>query len=195
MDVKTAFLNGHLEEDIYMMQPDSFVTNNQSQRVFKLQKSIYGLKQASRSWNIRFDEAIKSFGFCQNPDESCVYRKTEGGRVVFLVLYVDDILLLGSDIGLLSTVKVWLAKTFDMKDLGEANYILGIKLHRDRKNRMIGLSQAAYIDKVLVRFAMLRFQEGYHTFQAWDEPFQGSVSQDTCEKGTNESNTICFGCG
>ena len=74
-----------------------------------------------------------------------MYMKTEGGRVVFLVLYVDDILLLGSDIGLLSTVKVWLAKTFDMKDLGEANYIPGIKLHRDRKNRMIGLSQDAYI--------------------------------------------------
>ena len=65
MDVKTAFLNGHLEEDIYMMQPDGFIANNQSQRVCKLQKSIYGLKQASRSWNIRFDEAIKSFGFCQ----------------------------------------------------------------------------------------------------------------------------------
>ena len=78
MDVKTAFLNGHLEEDIYMMQPDSFVAKNQEQRVCKLQKSIYGLKQASRSWNIRFDQAIKSFGFSQNPDESCVYMKSEG---------------------------------------------------------------------------------------------------------------------
>ena len=133
MDVKTAFLNGHFEEDIYMMQPNGFITKNQEQRVCKLQKSIYGLKQVSRGWNIRFDQAIKSFGFCQNPDESCVYIKSEGGRVVFLVLYVNDILLLGSDIGMLSTVKVWLAKAFDMKHFGEANYILGIKLHRDRK--------------------------------------------------------------
>ena len=76
--------------------------------------------------------------------------KCEGGRVVFLVLYVDDMLLLGSDIKMLSTVKAWLAKTFDTKDLGEASYILGIKLHQDRKNRMIGLSQTVYIDKVLV---------------------------------------------
>ena len=129
MDVKTAFLNGHLEEDIYMMRPDGFVAKNQEQRVCKQKKSIYGLKQASRSWNIRFDQAIKSFGFCQNPDESCVYMKNDGDRVVFLILYVDDILLLGKDIGMLSTVKVWLAKTFDMKDLGEASYILGIKLH------------------------------------------------------------------
>ena len=83
-----------------------------------------------------------------------MYMKSEGEMVVFLVLYVDDILLLGRDIGKLSTVKVWLAKTFDMKDLGEASYILGNKLHRDRKNKMIGLSQAAHIDKVLIRFAM-----------------------------------------
>ena len=94
-------------------------------------KSIYGLKQASRSWNIRFDQAIKSFGFIQNMDEPCVYKKHEENAVVFLVLYVDDILLIGNDIGVLSTVKVWLASTFDMKDLGEASYILGIKLLRD----------------------------------------------------------------
>ena len=69
-----------------------------------------------------------------------MYTKSEGNRVVFLVLYVDDILLLGKDVGMLAAVIVWLAKTFDMKDLGEASYILGIKLHRDLKNRMIGLS-------------------------------------------------------
>eukprot|EP00268_Persea_americana_P037989 TRINITY_DN3764_c1_g3_i1.p2 TRINITY_DN3764_c1_g3~~TRINITY_DN3764_c1_g3_i1.p2 ORF type:complete len:119 (+),score=14.80 TRINITY_DN3764_c1_g3_i1:1201-1557(+) len=108
-----------------MMQPDGCVAKNQEQRVCKLQKSIYGLKQASRSWNIRFDQTIMSFGFCQNSDESCVYMKSEGGRVAFLVLYVDDILLLGSGMGMLSTIKVWLAKPFDMKDLGEASYILG----------------------------------------------------------------------
>ena len=120
-----------------MMRLNGFVAKNQEQRVCKLQKSIYGLKQASRSWNIRFDQAIKSFGFCQNSDESCVYMKSEGDKVVLLVLYVDDIFLLGRDIGMLSTVKVWLAKTFDIEDLGEASYILGIKLHRDRRNRMI----------------------------------------------------------
>ena len=97
IDVKTAVLNNHLEEDIYMMQPDVFVAKNQEQRVCKPQKSIYGSKQASRSWNIRFDQAIKAFGFYQNPNESCVYMKSEGDMVVFLVLYVDDIVLLGRD--------------------------------------------------------------------------------------------------
>ena len=76
MDVKTAILNGNLEEDIYMQQPEGFVASRKDNLVCKLQKSIYGLKQASRSWNIRFDQAVKSFGFTQNLDEPCVYKKS-----------------------------------------------------------------------------------------------------------------------
>ena len=72
----------------------------------------------------------------------------------FLVLYIDDILLIGNDVVALSTVKVLLASTFDMKDLGEASYILGIKLIRDQKQKIMGLPQASYIDKVLIRFSM-----------------------------------------
>ena len=133
MDVKTAFLNGNLEEDIYMQQPEGFVADRKGNMVCKLQKSIYRLKQTSRSWNIRFDQIVKSFGFIQNLDEPCVYKKCEGKVVSFLVLYVDDILLIGNDVVTLSTVKVWLPSSFDMKDLGEASYIIGIKLIRDRK--------------------------------------------------------------
>lgn len=76
MDVKTAFLNGNLEESIYMSQPEGFIKQDQEQKVCKLKKSIYGLKQASRSWNIRFDTAIKSYGFEQNVDEPCVYKRS-----------------------------------------------------------------------------------------------------------------------
>ena len=89
-------------------------------------KSIYGLKQASRSWNIRFDETIKSFGFHQSVDEACVYKLIKERYVVFLVLYVDDILLMGDNVKLLTEVKDWLATQFKMKDLGNANYVLGI---------------------------------------------------------------------
>ena len=74
--------------------------------------------------------------------------------VIFLILYVDDILLIGNDVGALSTIKIWLANYFDMKDLGEASYILGIKFLRDLRNKILGLSQAAYIDKIFVKFAM-----------------------------------------
>ena len=75
MDVKTAFLKGNLEEEIYMMQLEGFIAKNQEYMVCKLKRSIYGLKQASRSWNIRFDQAIKSFSFEQNHDEPCVYKR------------------------------------------------------------------------------------------------------------------------
>ena len=128
MDVKIAFLNGNLEEETYMMQSEGFISKNQEHMVCKLKRSIYGLKQASRSWNIRFDQVIKSFGFEQNLDEPCVYKRHRDKVVIFLVLYVDDILLIGNDIGVMSSVKVWLLSQFDIKDLGKANFILGIKL-------------------------------------------------------------------
>ena len=161
MDVKTAFLNGNLLEDVYKTQPEGFVQPKNSGKVCKLQRSIYGLKQASQSWNLRFDESVKGFGFVKNKDEPCVYKKISGSAVVFLVLYVDDILLTWNDIPTLQNVKSWLGKCFSMKDLGEAAYILGIKIYRDRSKRLIGLSQSAYIDKVLKRFSMQDSKRGY----------------------------------
>ena len=112
MDVKTAFLNGYLEEDIYMAQPDGFINKDQQNKVCKLLKSIYGLKQASRSWNLRFNETIKTYGFEQSPDEACVYKLLKDQAVVFLILYVDDILLIGNNVELLSNVKKWLTEHF-----------------------------------------------------------------------------------
>ncbi|GJV44891.1 retrotransposon protein, putative, ty1-copia subclass, partial [Tanacetum coccineum] len=141
MDVKTAFLNGYLDEDIYMVQPEGFVDPNHPRKVCKLQRSIYGLKQASRSWNKRFDEEIKRFGFAQNLDEPCVYQKASGSNVTFLILYVDDIIIMGNHIPSLQGVKDYLGKCFAMKDLGEAAFILGIKIYRDRSKRLIGLCQ------------------------------------------------------
>ena len=151
---RQLFLNGYLEESIYMVQPEGFVAKGQEQKVCKLLRSIYGLKQASRSWNLRFDETIKSYGFDQNVDEPCVYKYIKDKKVVFLVLYVDDILLIGNDVEILSNIKKWLAEQFQMKDLGEASYVLGIQIIRDRKNRLLALFQASYIDKVLIHFLM-----------------------------------------
>ncbi|GJR84430.1 retrotransposon protein, putative, ty1-copia subclass [Tanacetum coccineum] len=119
MDVKTAFLNGHLSEEVYMEQPEGFVNPKYPNHVCKLKRSIYGLKQASRQWNKRFDDEIKKFGFTQNPDEPYV--------------------------------KSYLGRSFAMKDLGDAAYILGIKIYRDRSKRLISLCQSAYIEKILKR--------------------------------------------
>ena len=102
--------------------------------------------QASRSWNICFGELIKAYGFIQAFEEACIYKKVSGSSVAFLILYMDDILLIGNDIEFLYSIKGYLNKFFLIKDLGEAAYILGIKIYRDRPRRLIGLSQSTYLD-------------------------------------------------
>ena len=155
-----------------MSQPEGFIIKGHEQKVCKLNRSIYGLKQASRSWNIRFDVAIKSYGFDQNIDDPCVYEKINNGKVVFLVLYVDDTLLIGNDVGYLIDVKTWLVAQFQMKDLGEVQCVLGIQIIRDCKNKTLALSQATYFDKMLVRYSMqnskkdlLPFRHVVHLFK------------------------------
>ena len=98
MDAKTMFLNCFLKEELYMMQLESFVDPKNADKVCKLQRSVYGLVQASRSWNIRFDEVIKMFGFIQVYGEACIYKKVSGSSIAFMVLYVDDILMIGNNI-------------------------------------------------------------------------------------------------
>ena len=117
--------------------------------------------QASRSWNKRFDSVIKAYGFIQTFGEACIYKKVSGSSVAFLILYVDDILLIGNDIEFLDSIKGYLNKSFSMKDLGEAAYILGIKIYRDRSRRLIGLSQSTYLDKVLKKFKMDQAKKGF----------------------------------
>ncbi|GJZ62862.1 retrotransposon protein, putative, ty1-copia subclass [Tanacetum coccineum] len=165
MDVKTAFLNGYLSEEVYMEKPKGFVNPKFPNRVCKLKRSIYGLKQASRQWNKRFDDEIKKFGFSQNRDEPCVYMKASGSYVTFLILYVDDILIMGNNILMLQDVKSYLGRCFAMKDLGEAAYILGIKIYKDRSKRLIGLCQSAYIEKILKRFFMENSKCGHIPMQ------------------------------
>jgi hypothetical protein len=140
MDIKSTFLNENLTEDVYMTQPEGFVDPKHVRKICKLQKSIYGLKQAYQSWNLCFDEVVKEFGFIKNVEELCVYKKVSGSAVVFPVLYVDDILLIKNDISMMEVVKSSLRKNFSMKDLGEVTYILDIKIYRDRSKRLIGLN-------------------------------------------------------
>ena len=154
MDVKTAFLNGNIEETIYMVQPENLENNSSNSLVCKLKKSIYGLKQASGQWYQKFDQIITSYGFVGNVVDQCIYNKFSGSKFIFLVLYVDDILLASSDMNLLYDTKKFLSRNFEMKDLGIASFVLGIQIHRDRSRCMLGLSQEAYIDRVLSRFDM-----------------------------------------
>ena len=104
---------------------------------------------------------VKEFSFIKNMDESCVYEKTSESVIIFLVLHVGDILLIGNDIPMMQSIKTWLSNKFSTKDLGEAPYILDIKIYRNRSKRMLGLSQSWYIDLILKRFNMEANKRGY----------------------------------
>ena len=153
-DVKTAFLNGDLEENVYMKQPKGFSSREGKHLVCKLKKSICGLKQASRKWYYKFHGVVTSFGFIENPIDQCIYQRVSGSKTCFLVLYMDDILLATNDKGMMHGMKQFLSKNFDMKDMGETSYVIGIKSHIDRSRGILGLSQETYINKVFEIFRM-----------------------------------------
>ncbi|GJY77336.1 retrotransposon protein, putative, ty1-copia subclass [Tanacetum coccineum] len=140
MDVKTAFLNGHISEKVYMEQPEGFVNPKYPNRVCKLKRSIYGLKQASRQWNKRFDDEIKKFGFTQNRDEPCVFLKASRSNVTFLILYVDDILIIGNNIPMLQDVKSYLGSAYIEK-------ILKILHMENSKRRSIPMQEKLKLSK------------------------------------------------
>ena len=117
MDVKTTFLNVDLEENVYMAQPKGFVMEGKERMGCHLDKSIYGLKQVSRQWYLKFDQTIRNFEFKENVEDNCVYAKFKNGKFIFLVLYVDDILLASSDVSLLLETNKFLSSKFDMKIL------------------------------------------------------------------------------
>ena len=145
MDVKPAFLHGDLHEDIYMQQPKGFVAKGKEKMVCKLKRSLYGLKQAPREWYHKFDAFMQSQGFRRSQVDHCMYTKKAGdGSLIILVLYVDDMLIVGKDIH----------GSFDMKDLGDANHILGMRILRKSSKGVLFLSQQEYISKVLQRFNM-----------------------------------------
>jgi hypothetical protein len=155
MDVKTTFLNRDLLENIYMAQPKSFVMKGKEHMGCHLKKSIYELKQASRQWHFMFDETTRNFGFKENEEDCCIYAKFKNDKFSFLILYMDDILLASSDVNLLLETKRFLSSHFDMKDLDEASFILGIEIHRDRRKGALRLLHKAYLEKVLNKFSII----------------------------------------
>ena len=118
MDVKTVFLNGELNEEIYMDQPLGFELKGQEHKVFKLKRSIYGLKQASRQWNLKFHQAMLKDGFTMMEEDHYVYIKRSNNHLIIPSLYVNDILIYGNDKQLINVTKKWLSSNFKMKDIG-----------------------------------------------------------------------------
>jgi Fe-S cluster biosynthesis and repair protein YggX len=130
------------------------VTKGQERKVCKLKRSIYGLKQASRQWNGKFHQAILKDGLTMMEEDHCVYLKRSNNNFIILSLYIDDILIAENNKEMIDTIKKWLSSNFEMKDMGEASYVLGVKIIRDRAKRLLGLSQETYIKKMLDRYHM-----------------------------------------
>jgi transposase InsO family protein len=149
MDVKSAYLNGDLEEEIYMEQPEGFAVPGKEDHVCRLKKSLYGLKQAGRTWHHKIDQALKREGFKSLSAETCIYLRREGNLTIIIALYVDDLLLASSDLPALTALKAKLASLFEMSDLGEASYVLGMEIKRDRATRTLTINQRTYVRSVL----------------------------------------------
>ena len=168
MDAKTTFLNGNLKEEVYMNQPEGFSCKGKEHMVCKLKKSLYGLKQFSWQWYLKFNESIVSFEFMKNTVDQCIYLKVSGSKFIMLVLYIYDILLATNDLGLLDDTKRYIANNFKMKDMEETSYVIGIEIFQNRSQRLLGLPQKAYINKVLVRFRMEKYSSSPVPIQKGD---------------------------
>ncbi|GJR41665.1 zinc finger, CCHC-type containing protein [Tanacetum coccineum] len=155
MDVKTAFLNGDLEEEVYINQPQGFIMLGNENKVCKLIKSLYGLKQAPKQWHQKFDEVILSNGYLLNQADKCVYSKfDETGKEVIICLYVDNMLIFGTDQVQVDLTNEFLSSRFSIKDMGETDVILGIRIKHE-SNRIV-ISQSHYIEKAISQFEYYR---------------------------------------
>uniref|UniRef100_A0A1Y1MYL6 Retrovirus-related Pol polyprotein from transposon TNT 1-94 n=1 Tax=Photinus pyralis TaxID=7054 RepID=A0A1Y1MYL6_PHOPY len=148
-DVTTAFLNGDLVEEIYMTPPTG--ANIDPTLVCKLKKSLYGLKQASRCWNKKFDDSLKKFGLQQCNGDKCVYKGEFNGAKVLLILFVDDGLIIGENKSILSVILDKLKVKFNIV-INEPNYFVGLEISRDRASKSICVSQRNYVKQLVKRF-------------------------------------------
>jgi hypothetical protein len=155
LDVKIVFLHGDLEEYIYMQHPQRYEVKGKENLVCMLKKSLYGLKQAPRQWYLKFDRFMKEQGYSRCHSDHCVYfKRLENESYIILLLYVDGMLVAGSNMKDINVIKKKISNSFAMKDLGVAKKILGMRITRDGKNCKLTLSRGEYIEKVLERFRM-----------------------------------------
>ena len=159
MDVTTAFLNGDLDCEIYMEQPEGFIDPDHPDYVCLLDKSLYGLKQSSRCWNNTLDSYLKENDYRQSPADECIYVKTvrgDDGKLKFVILgvYVDDIIPVSNNTEFMLAEKAKICNQYEMVDNGEISYCLGLAIKRDRERKIITISQPSYLEDVLDRFGM-----------------------------------------
>eukprot|EP00253_Pinus_taeda_P014393 PITA_14393 len=152
MDVKSAFLNGDLEEEVYIEQPDGFILGNDPNLVCKLKKALYGLKQAPRAWYYRLDKYLHQQGFSKGSPDSNLYIKIENNKLLILVVYVDDIIFGNNEEAMSQKFALVMQKEFEMSLLGEMTYFLGLQIQQNKGG--VFLSQTKYLKQILKKYGM-----------------------------------------
>jgi len=151
-DVKTAFLNGDLKEEVFMSQPEGY--EDGSGRVCKLNRSIYGLKQSSRNWNEKFNSFLSGEGLVATAEDTCVFVRHNGKETLIVCLYVDDGLVCGTNKGEVASFLKSLESVFEIT-AGSPEQYVGMEISRDKNAGTISISQTGYISRVLQRFGMM----------------------------------------
>ena len=147
MDVKSAFLNGEPQEEVYVQQPPVFIDNDHKHRVLRLHKALYGLRQAPHAWNQKLDTELLRLGFKRYVDEHGIYTRGQGTGLLIVGVYVDDLIITGGDANVVARLKQQMLNTFKMSDLGLLSYNLGLEVTQGATG--ISLQQTAYASKIL----------------------------------------------
>jgi protein associated with RNAse G/E len=183
LDVKSAFLNGELKEEVYLTQPEGFVKSGQEHLIYKLKKALYGLKQTPRSWYEKIDSFFLQQGFMRSKSDPNMYTKfDEKGRVVLISLYVNDLIITGNSEKLIRGIKKQMSQVFEMKDLGELHYCLGLEVWRNVGQTFV--SRGKYVREVLKRFKMDQCKVSYVPMQQNRKLY--------CDDGSKEVNDTVY---
>ena len=153
LDVKTAFLNGILEEEVYMRQPEGYAVKGRETDVCRLIKSIYGLKQAPRVWNMELNDAIIKYGLIRSQPDPCLYFRLQGEEWMAVLFFVDDAIVCGTNRKALEDFVTYLKKKFELRTL-PVDRFLGLTIKRDRSKRILSLSQPDFVDDLVAKFKM-----------------------------------------
>lgn len=155
LDVSTAFLNGKLKEKVFMSIPEGMKVSNKNKKVLLLNRAVYGLKQASRTWYERVELFFAHLGYVKCKLEPCLFIKSQKDILVIIALYVDDFFIFSNNVQEANLVKTRLSTEFKIKDLGQLKHCLGMSVNCDKTNNVVTMDQIQYIDQVLKRFNML----------------------------------------
>ena len=183
LDIDTAFLNADLQEEIYMSPPDG-IPNIPNGHLLRLKKSIYGLKQSPRNFNINLNKHIESMGFKRCVSDTCIYLKTVNDKDVYISVYVDDIIIACQDDNIIADIKTQIATKYKIKDMGEMDWYLGMRYTRDKLSGVITLDQSKYASDVLTKFKGFYHTSPYHTspmemnlkLPVWKDGYENKLS-------------------